>query len=106
MKMEVEKGCRRHGGVHSLGNSILPGGDGFRGDEVFWVNLGVIFIPDELVLAVSKHLGPCSGIEVWEIINTGSNCSEPIIKDNLKLWGDGSSVQVENQRNSTCMVWA
>ena len=100
------QGCRRHGGVHSLGNSILPGGDGLRSHEVFWVNLGVIFIPDEFVLTVSKDLGPCSGIEVWEVINTGGNCSEPIIKDNMKLWGDGSSVQGENQGSSTHRIWA
>ena len=94
------------GGVHSLGNLIFPGGDVFGGHDVFWVNLGVTFIPDELVLTVSKHLGPCSGIEIWEVINTGGNCSEPIIKDNMKLWGDGSSVKVESQRDSTCMIWA
>ena len=85
---------------------MLPDGDGFRGHEVFWVNLGVILIPDELVLTVSKHLRSCSRIEDWEVINTGSNCSEPIIKENMKLWGDGSSVQVENQRDSACMIWA
>ena len=48
-----------NGGVHSLGNLILPGGDGFRGHGDFRVNLSVIFIPDEFVLTVSKHLGPC-----------------------------------------------
>ena len=70
-------------------------GDGFRCHGVFWVNLGVIFIPDEMVLTVSK-----------QVINTGSNCSKPIIKDNMELWSDGSSVQVEYQRESACMIWA
>ena len=51
-------------------------------------------------ITVSKHHGPCSRIEVWEVINPGSDCSKPIIKDNMKLRGDSSSVQAENQRDS------
>ena len=60
-----------------------------------WV--GVIFIPEELVLTISKHLCTSSSIEVYEVINTGSNCSKPIIKYDMKLWGDGTSVQVEDK---------
>ena len=59
--LEGEDGGGETGkGIGCMVVSILAGGDGFRYHEVFWVNLGVIFIPDELELSVFKHLGQFS----------------------------------------------
>jgi hypothetical protein len=54
-----------------------------------------------LVLGVSKDGFPFNGVEVWELFDGGGDSSEPIIKDNVKVAGDGSGCGIQSDRDGT-----
>lgn len=49
---------------------------------------------------VTKEVGPLRGLERRQITCGGGDSGKPIIKDNVELGSDSSSVGVEKQRNS------
>lgn len=61
----------------------------------------VFVVEDVLKRRVSEHALPTIVVEVRKIVGGSGNGSEPVIEDDVKLWGNVPRLRIQDERNRT-----